>query len=126
MPSLPPSSLPGLSEGSEGFAILRVTVKVVNPDRKSEYKNYLVRDVDPTCVQTLNEVKSLLKEELGEILPTGFQFDIGFYRGNKQVWMRTDSDVQEFWQLLREKPECVLWCMGRSGKKSKGREHRPT
>ena len=23
-------------------------------------------------------------------------FDVGFYRGNKQVWMRSDNDVKEF------------------------------
>ena len=47
-------------------------------------------------------------------------FDVGFYRGNKQVWMRSDNDVKEF---LKEKPECVLWCMGRSTQK-RSRDHR--
>ena len=47
-------------------------------------------------------------------------FDVGFYRGNKQVWMRSDNDVKEF---LKEKPECVLWCMGRSTKK-RSSDHR--
>ena len=47
-------------------------------------------------------------------------FDVGFYRGNKQVWMHSDNDVKEF---LKEKPECVLWCMGRSTQK-RSRDHR--
>ena len=45
---------------------------------------------------------------------------MGFYRGNKQVWMRSDNDVKEF---LKEKPECVLWCMARSTKK-RSSDHR--
>ncbi len=28
------------------------------------------------------------------MIPTGFDFDVGFYRGSKQVWSRTDSDVR--------------------------------
>lgn len=47
-------------------------------------------------------------------------FDMGFYRRNKQVWMHSDNDVKEF---LKEKPECVLWCMGRSTKK-RSSDHR--
>ena len=83
----PPPSVPGppSSEGTEGFILPSVTVKIINPDKKSEYRNYLIRDVDSKNVQTLNGVKSLLKEELGEMVPTAFDFDVGFYRGNKQV-----------------------------------------
>ena len=50
-------------------------------------------------------------------VPTIFDFDVGFYRGNKQVWMHSDIDVKEFLSLLKETPECVLWCMRRSTKK---------
>ena len=38
-------------------------------------------------------------------------------RGNKQVWMHSDIDVNEVWSILKEKSECVLWCMERSTKK---------
>ena len=102
-----------------------VTAKIINPDRRSDYKNYLIRDVHSNDVQTLNGLKALLKEELGERVPKGFDFDVGFYRGNKQVWMRSDSDVKEFLSILKEKPECVLWCMGKSTKK-RSRDQRPS
>ena len=74
-------------------------------------------------VQSLNVngVKTLLQEELGERVPTSFGFDVGFYRGNKQVWMH--SDVEKVLSILKEKPECVLWCMGRSTTK-RSRDHR--
>ena len=61
---------------------------------------------------SLNGMKSMLKEELSELIPADFQFDIGFYKGNKQVWLRTDSDVWEVVTLLKENPDCVVWCMG--------------
>ena len=89
-----------------------VTVKIINPDRKSDYKNYVIRDVSTKYMLSLNGMKSMLKEELGDLVPAGFQFDIGFYKGNKQVWLRTESDVKEVVCLLKEKPDCVLWCMG--------------
>ena len=96
---------------------------MINPDRRSDYKNYLIRDMHSNDVQSLNGVKTLLLEELGERVPTSFDFDVGFYRGNKQVWMRSDNDVKEFLSILKEKPECVLCYMGRSIKKRR-RDHR--
>ena len=114
-PNVPLSSRSGTQpdpEGTEGFILPSVTAKVINPDRRSDYKNYLIRDVHSNDVQSLNEVKTLLQEELGERVPTSFDFDVGFYRGNKQVWMRSDNDVKEFLSILKEKPECVLWCTG--------------
>ena len=33
-------------------------------------------------------------------------FDVGFYRGNKQVWMHSDNDVKEFLSILKEKNVC--------------------
>ena len=35
----------------------------------------------------------MLQEELGERVLTSFDFDVGFYRGNKQVWMRSDNEL---------------------------------
>ena len=72
-------------EGTEEVILLFVTVKVINPDRKSDYKSYLIRNVHSDDVQSLNGVKTLLQEELGEKVPTSLNFDMGFYRGNEQV-----------------------------------------
>ncbi len=62
--SVAPSSLPGpfASGGTEEFILPSVTAKIINPDRKGEYKNYMLRQVDSKGVQTLNGVKSLLEE----------------------------------------------------------------
>ena len=59
--------------------MLSVTAKVINPYSRSDYKNYLIRDVHSNDVQSLNGVKTLLQEELGERPPTIFDFDVGFY-----------------------------------------------
>ena len=34
-----------------------------------------------------------------------------------QSGMHSDIDVKEVWSILKEKSECVLWCMERSTKK---------
>ena len=65
-PNVPLSSRPGTQpdpEGTEGFILPPVTAKVINPDRRSDYKNYLIRDVHSNDVQSLNGVKTLLQEE---------------------------------------------------------------
>ena len=53
---------------------------MVNPHSRSDYINYLIRDVHCNDVQSLNGVKTLLQEELGERLHTIFDFDVGFER----------------------------------------------
>ena len=37
--------------------------------------------------------------------------------------MHSDIDVKEVWSILKEKSECVPWCMGRSTKQ-RSRDHR--
>ena len=67
-------------KGTEGFILPSVTAKMINPHSRSDYINYLIRDVHCNDVQSLNGVKTLLQEELGERPPTIFDFDVGFYR----------------------------------------------
>ena len=41
---------------------------------------------------------------------------MGYFQGNKHVWVRNEDDIQEVVKLLRSKDNhCVtLWCMGKS------------
>ena len=121
IPSVPLSSRSGPQSDpkyTEGFILLSVTAKVINPRSRSDFKNDLIRDVHSNDVLSLNGVKVWCRKScMGERVPTIFGFDVGFYRGNKHVWMRSDNDVKEFLSILKEKPECVLWCMVRSTKK---------
>ena len=94
-----------------------ITVKVINPDKKSDYKTFLIRNIDMDNLDGVNGIRSLLKEELGDqYLPKGLHFDIGFFKGNKQVWMRNDKDAEEVLRNLRMKYECTLWCSGKTDK----------
>ena len=69
IPSVPLSSQFGPQPDpkyTEGFILPSVTAKVINAHSRSDYKNYLIRDVHSNDVQSLNGVKTLLQEELGE------------------------------------------------------------
>ena len=90
-----------------------VTAKEINPYSRSDYINYLIRDVHCNDVLSLNGVKTLLKSwERGSLQSLILMWDfIGAIR------MHSDIDVKEFLSILKEKPECVLWCMERSTKK---------
>ena len=94
-------------KGTEGFILPSVTAQVITPHSRSDYKNYLIRDVHSNDVQSLNGVKTLLQEELEERPPTIFEIDVEFYRGNKQVWMRSDMMWKRFW-VFREVRMCVM------------------
>ena len=44
-------------KGTEGFILPSVTAQVITPHSRSDYKNYLIRDVHSNDVQSLNGVK---------------------------------------------------------------------
>ena len=87
-------------------------MKVINPYKRSEYKAYLIRDVELDKVKNTCDIRSMLKEELMDQIPSGFDFDIGFYKGSKQIWIRNDKDAVEVLHDFRLKSECTLWSMG--------------
>ena len=41
---------------------------------------------------------------------------MGYFQGNKRVWVRNEDDIQEVVKLLRSKDNhsVTLWCMGKS------------
>ena len=89
-----------------GFILPSVTVKVINPDR-SDYKNYLIRNVHSNDMQSLNRVKTLLQEELGEKVPLQALILTWTFIGAISKY-GSDSDVKEFFSILKEKPECAM------------------
>ena len=47
-------------------SLLSVPVKIINPDKKSEAKLYMLRDVDKENLGTLTDFKEMIFEQFGE------------------------------------------------------------
>ena len=107
----------GLETQREEPRIPIISVKIITPSRKSEYKTFLVRDVTANDVQSLANLRGKFVEELGaDLLAKDLQFDLGYYRGNKRMWIRNNSDLSDLLVRSSEKDELTLWCEGISTK----------
>ena len=88
-----------------------VSVKVINPSKKSDTRLFILRNVELQKLKTPESMKNLLLSQLGQE-----SFEMGYFQGNERVWVRNEDDIQEVVKLLRSKDNhCVtLWCMGKS------------
>lgn len=103
-----------------------VSVKVINPDKKSESKLLMLRNVDSSKLDSPCELKRMIFDQFGgEIVPSNLRFDVGYYRGNKRVCLVSVNDMEDVNKLLRSTDghEVTLWCMGCTTKQKGKRTH---
>ena len=99
-----------------------VAVKVINPEKKSESKLLMLRNVDYNKLDSPRALKHLILDQFGgEIVPGNLKFDVGYYRGNKRVCLVSVDDMEDVNKLLRSTDghEVTLWCMGCTTKTTK-------
>ena len=92
-----------------------MSVKVINPDIKSESKLLMLTNVDSSKPDSPRELKRMIFEQFGrKIVPSNLRFDVGYYRGNKRVCLVGVNDMEDVNKLLRSTDghEVTLWCMG--------------
>ena len=92
-----------------------VAVKVINPTKRSETKLFMLHNVDMQQFSCPENVREVIADQLGEdIVSPGSQFEIGYFKGNKRVWVQNATDTKEVQRLLRSGSQTVtLWCMGK-------------
>ena len=66
-----------------------------------------------------------ITNQLGEdIVSCATLFEIGYFKGNKRVWIQNDKDTSEVQRLLRSDSKSVtLWCMGKCEPKTVAPKH---
>ena len=103
-----------------------ISLKVINPDKKSDAKLYILRNVSWQHLSSPDGVRSYFVDQLSEQVSSNPVFDFGYFQGNKRVWVRNNEDLKEVHKLLKTSDShCVtLWCDGkadhRSAKRSVG------
>ena len=60
---------------------------------------------------------NLLLSQLGQEIVAKESSEMGYFQGNKRVWMRNEDDIQEVVKLLRSKDNhsVTLWCWANLG-----------
>ena len=68
----------------------------------------------------------MIFEQFGEEVVSSEQdFEMGFYRNNKRVWVRSAADFNDYIKKsIRSSDNVTLWCMGVSEKRRRGKHRR--
>ena len=78
-----------------------MVVKGINPEKKSESKLLMLRNVDTGKLDSPRELKHMIFDQFGgEIVPGNLMFDVDYYRGNKRVCLVSVDDMEDVNKLL--------------------------
>lgn len=89
----------------------KVLIKVACKSNSKEVKTFTVRDVDLDSVQSLNDLKVLIKDKLRDDLRK--TFDVGYIQGTNVIRVRSAEDMVEMWsEIKKPRSTTSLWCDG--------------
>ena len=91
----------------------KLLIKVVEKGEKQTKdpgKIFTLRNINPTSVSSVEDLKSLIKAQLAEDVVD--HFDIGHIRSNKIISLRSKEDVTELMSCVQKSDNILLWCNG--------------
>ena len=79
---------------AQAVKLFNVNVKVINPEKKSNFETYVLRAVGPTNVFTVLQLKQQILKQFGPVIvPLALDYPVGYTKGGgSKVWIRTDAD----------------------------------
>ena len=102
--------------GSEILILPTLSVKVVNPSKKSDIKLFILRNIEFECFDQHEDVREMLSTQLADEISGEPNFDFGYFKGNRRVWVKSVEDLHEIQRLFKSNTSiggAVLWCMGK-------------
>ena len=89
--------------------------------KRADHKTFMLRNLDVGEVNSLADFRHAILAQFGDkLVDSDSDFNFGFYKGTKQIWVRNDQDLDELMQLLQAKSSTLtLWCEGRDKKRKK-------
>ena len=97
-----------------------ISLKVINPDKKSDVKLYILRNISWQHLSNSDKVRSYFVDQLCDQVSSTAVFDFGNFQGNKRVWVRNNEDLKEVHKLLKtnDSHSVTLWCDGKTDHRS--------
>ena len=79
--------------------------------------------MDKENLGTLTDFKGMIFKQFGEeVVNSELEFEMGFYRNNKRVWVRSAADFNDYIKkAIHSSDNVTLWCMGVSAKRRQGK-----
>ena len=85
-------------------------LKAVCKSTKQSSKTFTLRDVDIASVNSRDQLKMVIKEQLQDDLVK--EFDVGYYQSSTVVSIRSPQDLAEVWNDFKGGKKVTLWCDG--------------
>ena len=88
-----------------------VLLQAVSKENKKEPKTFVLRNIDTACVSTCSALVTLIRAQLREDM-TNEGFEVGYYKNNTVITLRSKEDLYEVWESLKSGNNVMLWCDG--------------
>ena len=96
------SSATGGMECTDLAKVDSIGVKVINPGKKNEAKLFMLRNVNFHGMNSPMDLYAVIIEQLGrKTVADSTDFEVGYYVGNKRVWIRNQNDIHDVIHLLK-------------------------
>ena len=93
-----------------------LTIKVFR--KGSGGKNYVVRSIQTANISNDTAFREFVVHEFGnKVCGEAKSMEIGYFKGNKRVWIRTGDDYSQILGKLRSGSTITLWCECSPGRK---------
>ena len=89
-------------------------VRIINPQRKSDYKVRIWHNIHEKFTSP-EAIKEKLRDTFTENVPDSLEFEIGYFEkpGNSKRWIETVDDVEAMYCSNQSDDTYTLWCDGR-------------
>jgi len=89
-------------------------VKVINPDKKSDFSTYVLRDVVREKINTPDDLRKELNKQFGDFIYGGFSSGLceewgqGIHKSISRSWRHMEREV---WRHITHKVYVIVWSM---------------
>jgi hypothetical protein len=100
-----------------------VSVKVLSPSNKKDFKMYTLRNVELSVMKRPDYIKNEILEQIGgHVVPESLEFDLGYYKGKEKKWINNQDDCCDAVDVLKSQNKLTLWCTGVIEKEKRKRD----
>lgn len=124
-PGRSPAAFAQLSNSPRGNDTFTVSVKVLSPTNKKDFKMFTLRNVVLSAMRGPDDFKKEILDQLGgHVVPETFEFDLGYYSGKEKKWINNEEDAGDALDIMKSQNKLTLWCTGISPEKDKRKRDR--
>jgi hypothetical protein len=90
---------------------MSVSCRIIDPSTTNA-KNFMLRSIERSHFLSLTQLKKEIHRQLGSIVSSDLNFDVGYLQGQTRVCMHSEDDLKEVWCSLEKGNARTLWCEG--------------